>query len=83
MNQSELNKVINAYEKKGIATHLDCQSLVSRVFTKEAVEEMHNMGYNDASYACGQNSRDYVYGIYDQRKYNVRQAEKYLSSLLN
>lgn len=83
MNMSELNKVISAYVAKGIATPLDCTSLGGKVFAKEAEKEMHKMGYDDASCACGQNGRDWIYGIYNQRKYNVRQAEKYLSDLLD
>jgi hypothetical protein len=83
MNRNELNKVINAYESNGIATYLDCSSLVSRDFAKDIEREMHNMGYKDASCACGRNSTDYVYGIYDQKRYNIREAEKYLSNLLD
>lgn len=77
---TDMKKVIDEYEKKGIVTRDDFVNLNSRALSYEVFDKLKKQGYEESSMteAHLDNFSDYSRAIYNTNKFTKREADLYL-----
>lgn len=77
---SDIQKVIQVYNENGIVTRKDVNLIDSRVYGRKLIEEIKNMGYEEACYSevHSEGYLDYTGVLFNSEVYSYEEAKNYV-----